>query len=210
MMGAPRAARDGSHASPGQIPSSKSQAPNPNVRGWDFGFGIRDFRSRAGTARLARHRWRARPGSEASARAQRAGAAAARRHRQPRWPVGWRRSGQRHRAGTSERREAAAQAGSGQAAAGARAARDRRPASVVHADGRAALDAVSVPLRAGHYRQRHVAAPVHHSRREHPQLPPDLHGWAQASGGARSDVVRPFDRPLGEQGHARHRHRRLQ
>ena len=32
-----------------------------------------------------------------------------------------------------------------------RAARDRRSASVVHADGRAAIDAVSVPLRAEHH-----------------------------------------------------------
>ena len=40
--------------------------------------------------------------------------------------------------------------------------------------------------------------------------PSDLHGRPEASGGARPDVVRTLDRALGKQGHARHRHRRLQ
>ena len=70
------------------------------------------------------------------------------------------------------------------------------------------IDAVSVPVRAERHAQD-ADAHLHPARREHPQLPADLHGRPQASGGARSDVVRPLDRPVGRR-HARHRHRRLQ
>jgi hypothetical protein len=67
---------------------------------------------------------------------------------------------------------------------------------------------LSVPHRAGPD-TREDAVRLHPARREHPFLPPGVHGRPQASGGARPDVVRPFDRPLRGQ-HARHRHGRLQ
>ena len=46
-------------------------------------------------------------------------------------------------------------------------------------------------------------------RRQHPQLPADLHGWPRAPEGSRSDLVRPFGRPMGRR-HAGDRYRRLQ
>ena len=113
------------------------------------------------------------------------------------------------RAGAQAGRDAAA-AAEGEGDHGrSRDARDRRPAPVVHADGRAALDAVSVPLRAELHAQG--ADPhVHRPRGEHPQLPPDLHGRPEASARARSDLVRALDRVVRQQGHPRHRHRRVQ
>ena len=56
----------------------------------------------------------------------------------------------------------------------------RRPVLLVHADGRPARDALSVPLRAELHDQ--ADAHVHPPRGDHSHLPPDLHGRPHASG----------------------------
>ena len=100
----------------------------------------------------------------------------------------------RHRVGPRQRRDDSAQR-LGQGRHG-EAFVEGRPGSQLPAHRRAATRALSVADRR-RARQGQSDAPLLSLRRQHPQLPADLHGRPRSIRGSEPDLVRRFDRPLG-------------